>query len=96
MDLDLLPTIHEKQTNTENSENLSASVAQIQIDKETFRIAWADWFENKLKQTNFNLYIALKGQEPIIKEDNSIDILLINDALNEMFTKEKLLEKLYE
>ena len=76
-------------TENGNNENVETLDIPILIDKEAFKNAWADWVENKLKQTNFNLHIALKGQEPVIKEDNSADIFFNNDALEDMFTKEK-------
>ena len=77
---------HSENDNNENDETLNVSTL---IDKEAFKNAWTDWVENTLKQTNLNLHIALKGKDLIVKEDNSTDIIFNNDALEDMFMKEK-------
>jgi DNA polymerase-3 subunit gamma/tau len=58
------------------------------VTQETFSIAWNEWVEN-LKKTNLNLHIGLKGQSPQVGENNMVDVFLSNDALVEMFNKEK-------
>lgn len=70
----------------ENSDSLNSAVL---IDKEAFKNAWTDWVENTLKQTNTNLYVALKDQSPFVKEDNSTEIFVANHALEDMLLKEK-------
>jgi len=76
-------------TQNGNAEKEETPVLSNVIDKVAFKEAWADWVDNTLKKTNLNLHLGLKGQNPEIRDDNSADIIFSNDALVDMFIKEK-------